>query len=66
MDKQGKNSMAIFNDAIKKVERQERIEAFKAMREMYLDMTEAGFTMREAMTLIASICIQSQKNNEEE
>jgi len=66
MDKPNKKPMDFFNDAIKKVERAQRIEALKAMREIYLDMRESGFKMWEAMSLIAAVILHAQKDGEEE
>jgi len=57
--------MDFFGDAMKKAERAQRIEAFKATREMYLELRAAGFKMIEAMCLIASFVFQAQKDNED-
>jgi hypothetical protein len=72
MDKPDKNPMEFFNkatkildDAVKNVERQQRIQGFKDIRETYLDMIEAGFTMDEVMSFFAAMFRQFQKDDEE-
>jgi len=64
--KQNKNPMDIFNDAIQKVEREERLAAFRTMWEMYNDLVESGFTMVEAMTFMAILSKLAQNDNEEQ
>ena len=60
------NAKKIIDDAAKKVEREQRIQGFKDMKETYLDMIEAGFTLDEVMSFFAAIFRHLQKGNEED
>jgi DNA-directed RNA polymerase delta subunit len=46
-------------EGIKKTAEAERKEAFKQIREFYLELIENGFTMDEAMAFIAALTRQS-------
>ena len=66
MDEPKKNPLDFFNDAVKKAEKQQRIEGFKAFRESYLEMREAGFTTEEVMAFFAAMLKNNQQQGEDE
>ena len=43
-------------EGMNKTKMEELKEAYKAMRDLYLGLREAGFTMEEGMTFIAAMC----------
>ena len=47
-------------EGIKKTETEQTKEAFKALRTVYVEMLEAGFTMDEAMAYMAALTRQTK------
>jgi len=55
MNKQTKNIDDIYKGVKEKCEKQDRINGFKDMYNMFLELREAGFTESQAMMFIAII-----------
>jgi len=55
MDKKTIDFLKVVEE-IKKTEIQEMKEGFQLLRNMYLELRDAGFTMEEAMSFIAALC----------
>jgi hypothetical protein len=54
-------------EGIKKTQEVEMKEGFRQLRKFYLELLEAGFTMKEAMAYLAALTNpQSNKKNKEE
>jgi hypothetical protein len=54
----------VFEEIEKNKKEAEKKENFKQLREFYLGLIEAGFTMEEAMTFMAAIAKSSPGNEE--